>query len=70
MEYIKVTDALPDPNQKVWSYNGETEVKNIYDGERFKYDLKYPWTHWKPRGDVPDRKEVQQVRQQLTRKAI
>lgn len=66
MKYKKVTGELPEINQEVWTYNGETEFKNIYLGDgQWKYQLKYPITHWVEKVPLPTRDEVGVVFEEL-----
>lgn len=72
MKYKKVTQGLPDIGEKCMVYNGETEFKNYFDGidEGWRYQYKYPITHWRYAAKTPDFVEVQQVREQLTKQQI
>jgi len=65
MSYIKVTDGLPTAGEEVFTYNGETEFKNVHDGVDWKFQLKYPITHWIPKPKKPNFDEVVEVREQM-----
>lgn len=62
-QYIKVTDELPPAGVEVWCYNGETEFKNVHTGMDWKYQLKYPITHWAYKTPTPDMEEVVSIRE-------
>jgi len=64
--YVKVTSKLPEVGEEVWTYNGETEFKNIYLGDgSWKYQLKYPITHWTRKTPLPSQDEVSTVISEL-----
>lgn len=63
--YTKITEGTPEPDTEVLCYNGETEYKNIYDGEDWKYKMRYPVTHWMPLPKRPSFQEVIEVREAI-----
>lgn len=65
MSYIKVTDELPPVGEEVWTFNGEFEIKNEWDGKRFKYEFTHPTTHWTRKPSLPSLEQVQEVRKLL-----
>lgn len=63
--YRKVTEELPPPNVEVLTWNGEYEVTNKHDGDKWLYTHKFPITHWANKPKRPSLEEVLEVRRVL-----
>lgn len=55
--WIKVSDRLPDIDEKVLTLHGESIDVLRYDGYKWRqgYDVFTPPSHWQPLPDLPNR---------------